>query len=315
MILMHSFFVGRLSYLTAGLLLGWLAVANSACAGDWPSYGADAGRSFATSEQLALPLAPAWRYQTPAPPQPAWPEPGKELHRIDFDYCFEPVAAGGLLLFGSSTDDCVRALDLDTGELRWRFATGGPVRFAPAIAAGRCYIASDDGTLYCVDLRTGRLNWKFLGGPDGRLMIGNGRMISRWPLRSGVLVHEGIVYCTAGIWPSEGVFAHALRAADGEVVWTNDTCGLQYVDTAHAPAWHRKDTWLPRMAYCWCQRDAPRLRASTCRAESCCTAIPRCIASGGRAARAPPRRRDSSSTLARRERSLSRTPSARLPSQ
>ena len=236
MILMHSFFVGRLSYLTAGLLLGWLAVANSACAGVWPSYGADAGRSFATSEQLALPLAPAWRYQTPAPPQPAWPEPGKELHRIDFDYCFEPVAAGGLLLFGSSTDDCVRALDLDTGELRWRFATGGPVRFAPAIAAGRCYIASDDGTLYCVDLRTGRLNWKFLGGPDGRLMIGNGRMISRWPLRSGVLVHEGIVYCTAGIWPSEGVFAHALRAADGEVVWTNDTCGLQYVDTAHAPA-------------------------------------------------------------------------------
>src|SRR5690606_20148911 len=130
----------------------------------------------------SFPLAPAWRYRTSAAPEPAWPEPGKELHRLDFDFCFEPVIAQGLVLFGSSADDSLRALDLASGELRWRFATGGPIRFAPAVADGLCYVASDDGHLYCLELDTGKPKWTFRGGPDGRLVIGNERLTSRWPL-------------------------------------------------------------------------------------------------------------------------------------
>ena len=181
-------------------------------------------------------MSPSWTYRTSSAPQPAWPEPGKELHRLDFDFCFEPVVSQGLVLFGSSADDSLRALDLKTGELRWRIATGGPIRFAPAVVEGRCYVTSDDGQVYCLELSTGKLKWKFRGGLDPGMAIGNRRLISRWPLRSGVLVQDGVVYFSAGIWPSEGVFLHALDAATGEVVWTNDTCGLQYVDTAHTPA-------------------------------------------------------------------------------
>lgn len=59
-------------------------------------------------------------------------------------------------------------------------------------------------------------------------MIGNGRVISRWPLRSGVAVRDGTVYFSAGMWPSEGIFVYALSVADGQVVWKNDT-GLEVV--------------------------------------------------------------------------------------
>jgi len=128
----------------------------AAPAGEWPCYGADANRSHAVTSEISPPLGLAWTYRPAQPPQPAWPEPGKELHRIDFDYCFQPVSDGRLVFFGSSADDCVRALDLKTGEMRWRFPTGGPVRFAPVLHEGRCYVASDDGVLYCLDAQSGR---------------------------------------------------------------------------------------------------------------------------------------------------------------
>jgi outer membrane protein assembly factor BamB len=47
------------------------------------------------------------------------------------------------------------------GGLRWRFATGGPVRSSPAVAGGVVYVGSSDGNLYAVDARTGNLKWKF----------------------------------------------------------------------------------------------------------------------------------------------------------
>lgn len=213
-----------------------LVSSNRLKADDWPCFGGNSERTFATHAELSFPLVEAWTWQSTSAPQPAWPEPGRELHRIDFDFCFEPVIAQGLVLFGSSADDSVHALDLQSGEPVWTFATGGPIRFAPAISGARCFVASDDGYLYCLDLKTGKLKWNFRGGPNDRMVMGNGRLISRWPLRSGVLAHEGVVYFSAGIWPSEGVFVHALEAETGKVVWTNDTCGLQYVDTAHTPA-------------------------------------------------------------------------------
>lgn len=218
------------------LLLALILVLSSPLtAQDWPCYGGDSERTFATKAKLTFPLKETWAWQSTTP-QPAWPEPGRELHRIDFDFCFEPVIAAGLVLFGSSADDSIHALDIQSGRPVWTFSTGGPIRFAPAIKEANCFVASDDGHLYCLDLKTGGLKWKVRGGPNDRMVIGNGRLISRWPLRSGVLVQEGVVYFSAGIWPSEGVFVHALDAETGKVVWTNDTCGLQYVDTAHTPA-------------------------------------------------------------------------------
>ena len=153
---------------------GCLAVAvlaRGVCAEDWPTYKKDPARTGVTAERLSLPLAQAWVYRPSRPPRPAWPEPGKELHRTDFDYAPQPVIAGGLVYFGSSADDTVRALDAKTGAPVWRFTTEGPVRFTPAVARGKAYVASDDGVLYCLDAKTGKLVWRFRGGPDRDLLI------------------------------------------------------------------------------------------------------------------------------------------------
>jgi outer membrane protein assembly factor BamB len=181
-------------------------------------------------------MAAQWIYQSARRPSPAWPEPGRMMHVLDFDYAFQPVAAGGLIYFGSSSDDSIYALDGKTGEVAWRSTTGGPVRFAPHIAKGRCYAAGDDGVLYCLDARTGTLIWKFRAAVDRRCVIGNDRMISRNPCRSGVLVAGGVAYVTAGMWPSEGVYAYALDAETGTVLWCNDTAALRYLRYPHAPS-------------------------------------------------------------------------------
>jgi len=224
----------KLRMILVGLAV--LALACSAVAGDWPAYKHDPARSGVTADALRFPLAKKWLYRPNQPPMPAWPEPGKELHRMDFDYAFQPVVTGGLVYFASSADDTVRAVEATTGELVWRFTTDGPIRFAPHAALGRLYVASDDGWLYCLDGKTGKLVWRFHGAPGDDRIIGNGRMISRWPCRSGVLVADGVVYFTAGMWPTEGVYIYALDAKTGKELWCNDSSGSLYVDLPHPGA-------------------------------------------------------------------------------
>ncbi len=47
-------------------------------------------------------------------------------------------------------------------------------------------------------------------------------MISRWPLRSGVTVHDGVAYFGAGIFPHEDVYLYAVNPRTGKIVWKRD---------------------------------------------------------------------------------------------
>ena len=229
-----------------------LAVAGSAVGADWPAYRHDAARSARGAETLATPLRQVWRFRPRQSPLPAWHNPLRDPYpldfayardepqpvHLDFDQAPQPVGAGGLVYFGSSADDTLRALDLATGRIRWRFTAGGPIRFAPAVWDGRVYVACDDGFLYCRDAATGAEVWRFRAALGEDQLAGQGRVISRWPLRSGVLVDGGVAYVTAGMWPSEGIAVYALDARTGRVLWCNDTSGTTNApaNTAHAYA-------------------------------------------------------------------------------
>jgi len=207
-------------------------------AADWPAYRANNARTAKTPEKLTFPLSLAWKYVPAQKHQPAWPDPFLIRGRgKNFDAAPQPIVVGGLVYFGSTTDNTLWALDASTGKAKWGFTTGGPVRFAPAIADGRAYVVSDDGVAYCLDAAGGRLIWKFRGGLDDRTLVGNGRMISRWPIRSGVAVKDGVVHFAVGMWSSEGVYVFALDARTGKQVWCNDT-NLDYLPMPHASTAH-----------------------------------------------------------------------------
>jgi len=213
--------------------LGWLLASASVHAEDWPAYGHDFARTCVTTEALPTPLSLQWTHTAIHRPRPAWPEPGREANRLAFDYAFEVVAAGGTVFFGSSADHKVHALDLATGAERWSFFTGGPVRFAPAVEKGRVVVASDDGCVYCLAAADGALLWQFAAGPRREWIFGNEQMTSRWPLRSGVAVEDGVVYFSAGVWPTEGVYLYALSVETGTVLWENRESATRYQKLPH----------------------------------------------------------------------------------
>jgi outer membrane protein assembly factor BamB len=201
-------------------------------ASDWPTYQHDYARSGVSSETLDTPLYEKWVHVADHHPCPAWPAPAKQdywhklmklVPRVTYDRAFHPVVAGKTLFFGSSADDRVYALDARTGEVRWTFQTEGPVRLAPTIAEGKVYFGSDDGCVYCLAAANGQIVWKRRVAPHDHRIPGNGRVISLFPVRTGVLVDGGVAYCCAGLFPIQGVYRCALDAATGDVLWRERT--------------------------------------------------------------------------------------------
>jgi outer membrane protein assembly factor BamB len=181
-----------------------LAVVSPAV-GDWSTYHGDAARTGYSPEPLPATLSLQWTYKSRHAPQPAWPREGG----MQFDLAFQPVATADTVFFGSSVDCKLYALDAVTGRERWTFFTEGPIRFAPVLWKGRVFVASDDGILYCLEAKTGKELWRKQGGPRRDMVLGHGRMMARWPVRGGPVIHDGVLYCGAGIWPAEGIYLYA----------------------------------------------------------------------------------------------------------
>lgn len=209
-----------------------VCLAISAVAKDWPTYRHDADRSGYTPEKLANDLHLQWSFQMQHAPVPAWPR----SKRMTFDRSPQLIVADGRVFFGSSVDGKLHATDAATGKPLWSFATRGPIRFAPAHYQGRVYATSDDGYLYCLRAKDGQLLWKKRGGPSDEMILGNSRMVSRWPVRGGVAIYDNILYFAAGIWPTDGVSLYALDPATGKTLWLNDTAGSIYLGQPHGGA-------------------------------------------------------------------------------
>ncbi len=215
--------------LMSTMLIALFAVGHAFTeAADWPTYRGDNGRTASSSEEIGVPLKAAWKYESPAPPEMAWSSgEGREIegktlgHRVKFDDVFHPVVVGGRLYFGA-TDDQLHCVDVKTGATEWTFFAGAPIRLAPTVTNGRAYFGSDDGHVYCVDAVSGKLHWQFRGGPEEDWLLARGEMISRWPVRTGVLVDDGVAFFGAGIFPHEDVYLYAVNADDGSVIWKQD---------------------------------------------------------------------------------------------
>jgi len=210
-------------------------VVGLATAADWAKYQHDIARSGVTAQSVKPPLSAQWLLRPRHAPDPAWDDPKPipvegylELPRMKFDDAFHVAVAGNSLYFGSSADHKIYSIEAATGRERWSFITGGPIRFTPQLVGERLYAVSDDGYVYCLQASDGKEIWKVRIAPKDDRVLGNGKMISLWPPRSGVLVDKGVAYCTAGMFPAEGVHVLALNADDGSVIWRNGTSGQSF---------------------------------------------------------------------------------------
>ena len=215
------------------LIALWLAASSrQGLAGDWPTFMHDVQRSGTSAEQLPVDLAPAWVFPKGLGPAAAWPAETKVDYyveasrrspfktRLGFDLANHPAIANGTMFVGSSTEDTVTCADIVTGETKWRFFADGPVRMSPMVTAGFVYFGSDEGTAYCLDANTGALKWRYTpAGTNNTLVPNNGRFVSPWAIRTGVLVDGGRAYFGAGIFPGSGIHVCAVDAVTGVKAW------------------------------------------------------------------------------------------------
>ena len=191
-------------------------------ADDWPMWRHDAARSAESKQELPEELDLLWVRELPQL------KPAFRTKRLQFDASYEPIVLGKSMFVGSSLNDSVTAFDTETGRERWRFYTEGPVRFAPVAWQDRLFVGSDDGNVYCLNADDGTLIWKLKAVPSDRKVLGNGRLISLWPVRGGLVLQDGKLYFAAGVWSFEGVFVYCIDATTGKVVWRNDESGNVY---------------------------------------------------------------------------------------
>ncbi|MEV0146488.1 MULTISPECIES: PQQ-binding-like beta-propeller repeat protein [unclassified Nonomuraea] len=120
----------------------------------------------------------------------------------------EPVVTGGVV-YATSGDGTVSALDAATGAVRWRYRTGGSVQDGHVVAHGTVYAAGGTGRLVALDTGTGRPRWSRKITVSGRLVVAAGRLYlwSRHP-----------------VWSSKAELV-ALDAASGKRLWSFEPAG------------------------------------------------------------------------------------------
>lgn len=195
---------------------------------DWPQYKKDNYRSGYTEARIDLAkFGKVWVYDTGQEPVPAWYGPAREdayarsgplPSMRDYDLSYYPIVVGNKLFYGSSADDAVHCHNAVNGEEIWHFTTGAPLRMAPAYYDGKLYVGSDDGYVYCLDAESGKVKWTFTPTPGVQeRVLNNGRFISFYPIRTGVMIEDGIAYFGASLLPWKKSYVCAVDAENGKV--------------------------------------------------------------------------------------------------
>ncbi len=182
-------------------------VAFKATQQDWPTYRKNNQRTAHTTVNVPTKPRLAWNRPSPTGAKPT-----------------APIAVGDTLFLGGD-DGAVRALNARTGEPRWTAYTGGRVYYPPTLADSIVLAGSGDGHVYAFDAGSGRELWRFRAAPIERRIPVYGKLVSNWPVASGVMVEDGVAYAAAGIVSHDGTHVYALDARTGALKWQNNTSG------------------------------------------------------------------------------------------
>lgn len=198
--------------LVASSIIGGAAILFT---GKPSSIGAEAARSSSRLAQETSTDVPMFRVNpahTGVMPGPGPENPkGKAKWQVNTGGSVfgMPVVVGGLVIF-SSRDAYLRAVDADTGDLRWDFGTGdgglfSPEQFSsPAAAEGLVFTGSNAANLYALDLTSGSVRWQF---------------VAEGVVASPPTVSERVVYFGSYQSFSDGSYLHSVNIVDGTERW------------------------------------------------------------------------------------------------
>ena len=134
----------------------------------------------------------------------------------DGDVISSPAVANGTVYVGSG-DGQLYALQLATGDRKWRYDAGSAVGSSPAVGGGLVYATARDGSIFAVEGSTGTRRWRLTTRPD--LPLPWGHESGDYFLSSPAYV-DGTIVVGAG---DGGVYA--LDAATGKQRWRAQTEG------------------------------------------------------------------------------------------
>lgn len=119
--------------------------ASCAVAASSPLFRCNPARTGVQQETALPPLAPVWQ------------------HADRVAYAASPVVYKDTVYCGGR-DNSIRAWDIQTGDLRWRFVTGGWVDASAYVTEDTVYVPCRDKTLYALDRLTGAVRWQSVTG-------------------------------------------------------------------------------------------------------------------------------------------------------
>ncbi|MCX6899805.1 MAG: PQQ-binding-like beta-propeller repeat protein [Verrucomicrobia bacterium] len=189
--------------------------------GDWPTYRHDAERSGATKGAIPEKLKLLWQREAARPPT----GPLAAAWQARLISCLSaPVVADGMVFAAATDASQVVSLNAATGKPLWRATVGGRLDSPPTIHGGLCLIGSHDGWVYALRARDGQLVWRVRIAPWERRMVAFGAVESVWPAPGSVLVHDGVLFASAGRSSESdgGLAVCALDPASGQQLWARE---------------------------------------------------------------------------------------------
>jgi outer membrane protein assembly factor BamB len=168
---------------------------------DWPTYRHDESRSGSTSADVSSILKQNWQATLPG-----------RLSAI--------TIADGKLFVASIDTHTIYALNAKNGRKLWSYTTGGRIDSPPTYYKGLVLFGSADGYVYALRADDGILAWRFRGAPIDRRMMAWEQLESAWPVHGSVLVHNNVLYCTAGrnMYIDGGIRLLRLHPATGKLL-------------------------------------------------------------------------------------------------
>lgn len=132
-------------FLILCLLAGYVSFSY---ASDWPMFMGNIERTGYSSQTILPPLNFLWTYEIPG------------------NIISSPVIYKNIL-YASSRNGSIYALNASNGELIWDYSTDGFIDATPAVSSESVIVSSLDGYLYSLNRINGELLWKsYLGAPS-----------------------------------------------------------------------------------------------------------------------------------------------------